>query len=88
MAQADAAKAEAPAAAQAEGSADAQPERRVDISEYVVRGNTVLDVRTIERSVTPYLGPSRTLKDIEAARDALLAAYQAKGYQSVYVDLP
>jgi hypothetical protein len=28
------------------------------------------------------------LKDIEAARDALLEAYQAKGYQSVYVDLP
>ena len=28
------------------------------------------------------------MKDIEAARDALQAAYQQKGYQSVYVDLP
>lgn len=62
--------------------------RRVDVSEYIVRGNTVLDARSIEKAVTPYLGPSRTLKDIEDARDALLAAYQAKGYQSVYVELP
>jgi hemolysin activation/secretion protein len=63
-------------------------ERNVDINEYVVRGNTVLDARTIERTVTPYLGPQRSMKDIEAARDALQAAYQRKGYQSVYVDLP
>jgi len=62
--------------------------RQVDIIEYIVRGNTVLDARSIEQAVTPFLGPKRTLKDIEAARDALLAAYNAKGYQSVYVDLP
>jgi hemolysin activation/secretion protein len=62
--------------------------REVEVLEYVVRGNTVLDIAAIERAVTPFLGPHKTLKDIEAARDALLAAYQAKGYQSVYVDLP
>jgi hemolysin activation/secretion protein len=62
--------------------------RKVDIAEYIVRGNTVLDARAIEKAVTPFLGPERTLKDVEAARDALLAAYQAAGYQSVYVDLP
>jgi hemolysin activation/secretion protein len=62
--------------------------RQVDINEYIVRGNTVLDARAIEQAVTPFLGPKRTLKDVEAARDALLAAYNAKGYQSVYVDLP
>lgn len=66
----------------------AQPVQEVDVLEYIVRGNTVLDARTIERAVTPFLGPRRTVKDIEAARDALLAAYQARGYQSVYVDLP
>jgi hemolysin activation/secretion protein len=62
--------------------------REVDINEYIVRGNTVLDARSIEQAVTPFLGPKRTLKDVEGARDALLAAYNAKGYQSVYVDLP
>ncbi|PZN30928.1 MAG: hypothetical protein DIU71_11115, partial [Proteobacteria bacterium] len=62
--------------------------RRIDIDEYLVRGNTVLDAPSIERAVMPYLGPDRTMQDIEAARDALLAAYRAKGYQSVYVDIP
>lgn len=77
------------AAAAAPASAQAvEAERRVNVNEYIVRGNTVLDVRSIERAVTPFLGPARTMKDIEGARDALLAVYQAKGYQSVYVDLP
>ncbi|NVI82321.1 ShlB/FhaC/HecB family hemolysin secretion/activation protein [Janthinobacterium sp. BJB401] len=66
----------------------AAPERQVTIEEYLVRGNTVLDARAIEEAVTPFLGPGRTLKDVEGARDALVAAYQARGYQSVYVDLP
>jgi hemolysin activation/secretion protein len=79
---------EAPAAATAPAAAPAEDTRRVDVDEYIVRGNTVLDARAIEQAVTPFLGPQRTQKDMEGARDALLAAYQAKGYQSVYVDLP
>lgn len=72
----------------AAATAAQEPARKVDINEYIVRGNTVLDARAIEKAVTPFLGPERTLKDVEGARDALLAAYQAAGYQSVYVDLP
>ncbi len=83
MAQAQAADAAGEAAATA-----AAPERTVDVLEYVVRGNSVLDVRAIERAVTPFLGPRKTLKDLEAAREALNQAYQAGGYQSVHVDLP
>ncbi|MCS8504389.1 ShlB/FhaC/HecB family hemolysin secretion/activation protein [Pseudomonas aeruginosa] len=74
---------EAPPAA-----AGAEPQRLVDINEYVVRGNTVLDNRAIEAAVYPFLGPQRSLGDIEGARDAPQAAYQEKGYQSVYVELP
>ncbi|ELO1027910.1 ShlB/FhaC/HecB family hemolysin secretion/activation protein [Pseudomonas aeruginosa] len=74
---------EAPPAA-----AGAETQRLVDINEYVVRGNTVLDNRAIEAAVYPFLGPQRRLGDIEGARDALQAAYQEKGYQSVYVELP
>src|SRR5690606_13799547 len=66
----------------------AQEARRVNINEYIVRGNTVLEARDIEKAVYPYLGPDRTLADIEAAREALQAVYQERGYQSVYVDLP
>ncbi|WP_313624336.1 ShlB/FhaC/HecB family hemolysin secretion/activation protein [Achromobacter sp.] len=75
----DAESAAVPAAADA---------RRVNINEYIVRGNTVLEARDIERAVYPYLGPDRTLADIEAAREALQTIYQERGYQSVYVDLP
>lgn len=66
----------------------AEAERRVDINEYVVRGNTVLDARAIEAAVYPYLGPQKTLDDLEGARDALQKSYQALGYQSVFVELP
>lgn len=76
------------AAEAAATTAAAAPERTVDVLEYVVRGNTVLDVRAIERAVTPFLGPRKTLQDLEAAREALNQAYQAGGYQSVHVDLP
>lgn len=74
------------AAVQTSEAVDNAP--KVDINEYIVRGNSVLDARTIELAVTPYLGPQRTMKDVENARDALLSAYNARGYQSVYVDLP
>ena len=62
--------------------------QRVDINEYVVRGNTVLDAQDIEEAVYPFLGPGRSLADIESARDALQEKYQIKGYQSVYIELP
>lgn len=74
--------------AEVAAEAPAEQAREVEVLEYIVRGNTVLDARSIERAVSPFLGPGRSLKDIEGARDALLAVYQAKGYQSVYVDLP
>ncbi|MBO9357613.1 ShlB/FhaC/HecB family hemolysin secretion/activation protein [Bordetella petrii] len=72
--------AEAPAAQQSSG--------RVNVNEYIVRGNTVLTARDIEKAVYPFLGPQRTLKDIESARDALQEVYHQQGYQSVFVDLP
>ncbi|NMK50363.1 ShlB/FhaC/HecB family hemolysin secretion/activation protein [Achromobacter sp. Bel] len=80
----------APAAASepVPAAAAASDGRRVNINEYIVRGNTVLDARDIERAVYPYLGPDRTLADIESAREALQTVYQERGYQSVYVDLP
>jgi hemolysin activation/secretion protein len=68
--------------------APASPTHGVDVNEYVVRGNTVLDARTIEEAVYPFLGPQKVTADIEGARDALQKAYQERGYQSVFVELP
>ncbi|MGH8045102.1 MAG: ShlB/FhaC/HecB family hemolysin secretion/activation protein, partial [Stenotrophomonas sp.] len=67
---------------------DAPVPAKVTINEYVVRGNTVLDMRQIEAAVTPFLGPEKTMEDVERARDALSELYQKAGYQSVFVELP
>lgn len=72
----------------AEDTETAVPTKRVDVNEYFVRGNTVLDARAIEEAVYPFLGPQKTLNDIEGAREALQKVYQARGYQSVFVELP
>ena len=61
---------------------------RFDVFEFVVQGNTVLDVETIERAVMPFMGPSRAMSDVEGARAALERAYQSRGFQSVGVDVP
>lgn len=58
------------------------------ITEYRVRGATMLDASAIERAVYPFLGPERTVEDIEGARAALEQAYHKRGYQSAMVQLP
>jgi hemolysin activation/secretion protein len=73
------------AKAQTPGAQDAA---RFDVLELQIEGNTVLPVIEVETAVTPFLGPGRTLADVEAARQALEAAYQAAGYLSVFVDIP
>lgn len=60
----------------------------VTINEYIVRGNTVLSNKEVEKAVYPYLGPEKTLEDVQTAQQALQELYQSKGYQSVYVELP
>jgi hemolysin activation/secretion protein len=69
-------------------NASPAPGRKMNINEYVVRGNTVLPAVDIEKAVYDFLGPDRSEKDVDGARNALLALYHAKGYQSVYVDVP
>lgn len=75
-----------PARAQAPAAAGADV--RFDILEFVVEGDTVLGADAIERAVYPFLGPSRTATDAEAARKALEKAYQDAGFLSVTVVLP
>lgn len=75
------------AATPASGDAGAE-ERRLDVFNYAVTGNTVLSRAEIEAAVTPYLGPQRTVADIEAARFALMKAYHSKGYETVDVRIP
>lgn len=61
---------------------------KFDLLELRVVGNTVLKPIDIERAVYPFLGPQKTIKDVERARDALQAVYQSKGYLTVAVNIP
>lgn len=63
-------------------------ETRLFVAEYRVKGSTKLDANEIGKAVYPYLGPERTMADIEGARAALESAFHAKGYQTVSVELP
>jgi len=69
-------------------SAGARAAGTFDLFEFAVEGNTVLADVEIERAVYPWLGPGKTVADVEKARAALEAAYQKNGYLSVSVALP
>ncbi|MFA6113746.1 MAG: ShlB/FhaC/HecB family hemolysin secretion/activation protein [Sphingomonas sp.] len=67
---------------------DGQPQRLIDIMNYRIEGNSVLDRRSVERAVLPYLGPQRSTGDVELARAALEKAYRDAGYETVAVEIP
>lgn len=53
-----------------------------------VSGTTKLSAAEIETLIYPFLGPDRSNEDVLAAQKALQAAYAAKGYEAVLVDIP
>jgi len=59
-----------------------------EIAAFDVSGVTKLDSATVENAVYPFVGPDRSATDVEAARKALEAAYKAKGFESVLVEIP
>lgn len=70
-------------------SAEPAPEqRRVDVFEYRIDGNTVLSAADIETAVQPFLGPQRLVAEIQQARTALEQKYRSKGYETVAVEIP
>jgi len=79
----------APPAAPASAPATAATaETTFDVFEYRIEGNSVLPVEAIERAVYPFLGPKKTVADVESARLALETAYRDAGYGTAGVDTP
>ncbi|WP_052507718.1 ShlB/FhaC/HecB family hemolysin secretion/activation protein [Sphingomonas hengshuiensis] len=74
--------------AQSAPQPETPPERLVDVYRYRVLGNSTLPRTEMERAVLPYLGPKRTISDIEAARAALEKAYRDRGFETVAVEIP
>lgn len=69
-------------------AAEAEATPRFDVWEYRVEGNTVLDPKVIEKTVYGYLGPGKTIDDVEKARAALEKVYHDAGYAAALVDIP
>lgn len=72
----------------AQASPAAAPVARFDILAYQVLGNSQLSNLEIEKAVYPHLGPQRSERDVEAARSALQALYDGKGFPTVSVAIP
>lgn len=58
------------------------------IREYRIVGSKVLPRADVETAVYGFLGPDRTVEDVEGARAALEKAYRAAGYETVSVNVP
>ncbi|RBP43626.1 hemolysin activation/secretion protein [Roseimicrobium gellanilyticum] len=71
-----------------EPSASAETQPAIYIREYRVQGSKKLGPVEIGNAVYPFLGPARTVDDVEEARAALEKAYHDKGFQSVSVEVP
>lgn len=66
----------------------APPLQSFYVQEYEVIGVKNLPSIEVERAVYPFLGPERTVDDVEKARAALEKAYRDRGYQTVSVQIP
>ena len=53
-----------------------------------VDGNTVLEQTLVEKTVYPFLGPGKSIADVEKARQALEDVYKQNGYPTVVVEIP
>jgi hemolysin activation/secretion protein len=77
-----------PCRAQAAEPPDKGPDTGFDVWEFAITGNTTLESRLIEKTVYPFLGPGRTVGDVEKARAALEIQYRDAGYGTVVVTIP
>ena len=67
-------------------AADAKP--KFDIFEYQVEGSTLVPQIQVEKAVYPFLGPQKTIDDVDSARKALEQAYRQAGFPTATVDVP
>src|SRR5437868_15375351 len=69
-------------------SAHADDEARIVVRKFRVVGNTVLDAKTVRKTLDPYVGRALTLAEIKAAAKALRAQYRKRGYVMAYAYVP
>ena len=73
----------------AEAVAQVNPtEGMMYIREYRVMGWKTLSQIEVEEAVYPFMGPGRTMDDVQQAATALEKAYEAKGFKAARVQIP
>lgn len=75
-------------AALADTASQSAVQPHFDVWDFQIDGNTVLDDEILERAVYPFLGPGKTVNDMEKARQSLEEAYRKAGYPTVVVTIP
>ncbi len=70
------------------GAQEQNPANQFDLWELRIKGAVTLEKGVVERTIYPFLGPHKTLDDVDKARAALEHAYHAQGFQTVAVDIP
>ncbi len=80
--------AEEPTPAAAPSAAASAAPAQLDIMEFVVDGNSVLDDALIVDTLNPFVGPGRSPQDVDRAREALETVYREQGYKTVSVSIP
>jgi hemolysin activation/secretion protein len=64
------------------------PSAAFDLNEIRIDGSTVLPQDQMEEAIYPYLGPGKTVQDVEQARKSLQDAYTKAGFITVSVAQP
>ncbi|MBI3752993.1 MAG: ShlB/FhaC/HecB family hemolysin secretion/activation protein [Deltaproteobacteria bacterium] len=70
-----------------EQGAESQGEK-IHITKITVQGATLLDQTVLDTIIAPYQNKDLTLAEINAAADAITAAYRAKGFLAAYAYIP
>ena len=61
---------------------------RFEIARFDVQGNTLLPAPRVDELLAPFTGGNRDFGDVQRALEALEAAYHARGYNVVTIELP
>ncbi len=64
------------------------PERKLYIREFRLLSVREVPALDVQEAVYPFLGPARTLEDIENARLAVERLYHARGFEAASVEIP
>jgi hemolysin activation/secretion protein len=78
----------APESAPVQQAAQPAQPAQFDLLELRVKGSTLVDKKQLERTVYPFLGPNKSIDNVELARAAVEELYRNTGYQTAAVDIP